>query len=153
MGAYIDAACSPCYSFLQRSVRSLCKLVNAVKSQRPVNLDITTIKFPLPALASITHRIAGIAIFIGMAFLIWGLGASLESEESFNALKECLGGFIPKLILWLILAGFIYHFVAGVRHLLMDLGYFETLEGAKVMAISVMVISAVLIVLAGVWVW
>ena len=78
---------------------------------------------------------------------------SLESEESFNSLKECLSGFIPKLIIWAILAGFIYHFVAGVRHLLMDLGYFETLQGAKTLATVVFVVSAALILLAGVWVW
>jgi succinate dehydrogenase / fumarate reductase, cytochrome b subunit len=128
-------------------------VVKTVKSQRPVNLDITTIKFPLPAIASILHRISGLAIFFGIAFLIWGLGASLESEESFNALKECLNGVVPKLILWAILAGFIYHFVAGLRHLMMDMGYFETLQGAKVLATLVLVVSAVLIAVAGVWIW
>lgn len=128
-------------------------MVKTVKSQRPVNLDITTIKLPLPAVASILHRISGLAIFFGLAFLIWGLGLSLESEESFNSLKECLNGVVPKLVLWAILAGFIYHFVAGLRHLAMDLGYFETLQGAKVLAICVLVVSAVLIALAGVWIW
>lgn len=128
-------------------------MVRAVKSQRPVNLDITTIKLPLPAIASITHRISGIAIFAGMAFLIWGLGLSLEGEASFNELKECLNSFFAKLIIWAILAGFIYHFVAGVRHLLMDAGYFETLSGANALAKIVIAVSAVLILLAGVWVW
>lgn len=140
--------------FLQRSVRSLCTtVVKTVKSQRPVNLDLTTFKITIPMIASITHRITGFAIFFGVAFLLWGLGMSLESEESFNALKESLNGVVPKLILWAILAGFIYHFFAGLRHLLMDLGYFETLQGSKVVATLVLVVSAVLIALAGVWVW
>jgi succinate dehydrogenase / fumarate reductase cytochrome b subunit len=124
-----------------------------VKSQRPVNLDISTFKFTPQMIASITHRIAGVAIFAGMAFLIWGLGMSLESEESFAQLKECMNSVIAKLVVWAILAGFIYHFVAGVRHLLMDAGYFETLEGSKVLSIVVMVLSAILIVVAGIWVW
>jgi len=128
-------------------------VVGTVKSQRPVNLDITTFKFTPQMIASITHRIAGVAIFIGMAFLIWGLDLSLQSEESFTQLKECLDGVIPKLIIWAILAGFIYHFIAGVRHLLMDAGYFETLESSKVLSIAVLVVSAVLILAAGVWVW
>lgn len=102
---------------------------------------------------SITHRISGLAIFFGIAFLLWGLGMSLESEESFNALKETLGGVGPKLVLWLILAGLAYHFCAGVRHLLMDLGYFETLQGGRATGVVVFVVAAVLIVLAGVWVW
>lgn len=128
-------------------------MVRTVKSQRPVNLDLSTIKFPLPAITSITHRISGIAIFFGVAFLIWGLGLSLESEESFNQLRECLDSVIAKLIIWAILAGLIYHFVAGCRHLLMDLGYFETLAGANALAKVVIVLSVVLIALAGVWVW
>ncbi len=128
-------------------------MVRAMKSQRPVNLDLATIKLPLPAIASIMHRISGVAIFIGMAFLIWGLSLSLESEASFNELKECLSSPLSKLILWAILAGFIYHFIAGIRHLVMDAGYFETLEGAQVMAKVVLIASAVLILLAGVWIW
>lgn len=104
-------------------------------------------------IASITHRIAGVGIFVGMAFLIWGLGLSLQSQESFEQLKECMDSVIAKLILWAILAGFIYHFVAGVRHMLMDAGYFETLESSKTLAIAVIVVSAVLILAAGVWVW
>lgn len=128
-------------------------MVRTVKSQRPVNLDITTIKFTPQMIASITHRIAGVGIFVGMAFLIWGLGLSLQSQESFEQLKECMDSVIAKLILWVILAGFIYHFVAGVRHMLMDAGYFETLEGSKTLAIAVIVVSAVLILAAGVWVW
>ena len=128
-------------------------MVGTVKSQRPVNLDITTIKFTPQMIASITHRIAGVAIFAGMAFLIWGLGLSLQSQESFDALKECMDSVVAKLIVWAILAGFIYHFIAGVRHLLMDAGYFETLEGSRILSIAVMIVSAVLIVAAGVWVW
>ena len=58
-------------------------------------------------IASITHRIAGVAIFVGMAFLIWGLGLSLQSQESFDALKECMDSVVAKLIVWAILAGFI----------------------------------------------
>jgi len=141
-------------NFLQRSCfGATVTVVRTVKSQRPVNLDITTIKFTPQMIASITHRIAGVAIFFGMAFLIWGLGLSLESQESFDQLKECMDGVIVKLIVWAILAGFIYHFVAGVRHLLMDAGYFETLEGSKALSIAVLILSAVLIAVAGVWVW
>ncbi len=112
-----------------------------------------TFKFTPQMVASITHRISGVVIFAGMAFVIWGLGLSLESEASFNQLKECMNSAIAKLILWAILAGFIYHFVAGIRHLLMDAGYFEELESSKALSFAVMIISPVLIIVAGIWVW
>lgn len=124
-----------------------------VSKERPVNLDLGAFRWPITAIASILHRVSGVALFVGVGFLIWSLGASLESQESFDSLKECLSGVVPKLILWAILAGLIYHSVAGIKHLLMDIGVGETLEGGRRGAQLVLVVSAVLIVLAGVWVW
>jgi succinate dehydrogenase / fumarate reductase cytochrome b subunit len=51
------------------------------------------------------------------------------------------------------LAALAYHFVAGVKHLFMDMGYGETLESGPVFAKVSMALAVVLIVLAGVWVW
>lgn len=124
-----------------------------VNKERPVNLDLGAFRWPITAIASILHRVSGIALFVGVGFLIWGLGASLESQESFESLKECLSGFMPKLIIWLIMAGLIYHLIAGVKHLLMDIGIGETLEGAQLGAKIVLGASVVLILLAGVWIW
>lgn len=124
-----------------------------VNSKRPVNLDLSTIAFPLPALASITHRITGVALFVGVGFLLLGLDLSLASEESFNSLKECLDSVFVKLILWAILSGLIYHLIAGCKHLLMDMGFGETLEGGLLGAKIVFALSAVLILAAGVWIW
>lgn len=89
----------------------------------------------------------------GVALLLWLLDASLASEESFNALKDCADSFQFKLILWVVLAGLIYHSVAGVKHLIMDLGYGETMEGGIAAAKAVFAVSAVLIVLVGAWIW
>lgn len=124
-----------------------------VNKERPVNLDLGAFRWPVTAIASILHRISGVALFVGVAFLIWGLGASLESQESFDSVKECVSGFLPKLILWAIVSGLIYHIVAGSKHLLMDIGIGETLEGGQRGAKVVLGLSVVLIVLAGVWIW
>jgi len=124
-----------------------------VNDKRPVNLDLTTIKFPVPALASITHRIAGVALFVAIPILLWLLDRSLASPESFAQTKELLAAPLAKLVIWGILAAVIYHLVAGIKHLIMDWGIGETLEGGRRGAILTFVLSAVLIVLAGVWVW
>lgn len=124
-----------------------------VNKERPVNLDLATIHFPITAIVSILHRISGFALFVGIAFLLWGLGASLESPESFESLKECLSGFFAKLIIWAILAALIYHLFAGCKHLLMDIGVGETFETSTVGAKIVLAASVVCILLAGVWIW
>ena len=124
-----------------------------VNDKRPVNLDLTTIKFPVPALASISHRIAGVALFVAIPILLWLLDRSLASPESFAQTKELLAAPLAKLVIWGILAAVIYHLVAGIKHLIMDWGIGETLEGGRRFAIAGFVIAAVLMFLAGVWVW
>lgn len=81
------------------------------------------------------------------------LDASLGSEQSFAEMKECLESPISKVVLWAVLSGLAYHTVAGIRHLIMDMGVGESLEGGRLGAKLVFVFAAVLIALAGVWVW
>mgnify|MGYP000630247475 CR=1 FL=1 len=124
-----------------------------MKDNRPVNLDLTKFSFPLPALTSIVHRVTGVALFVGMVFLLYALDLSLSSQEGFDSVKECLDSFIAKFIIWGVVSALLYHLVAGVKHLLMDAGIGETLEGGVLGAKLTIVISVVLIVLAGIWIW
>lgn len=121
--------------------------------KRPKNLDLTTITLPLPAYASILHRVSGFALFAGVAFLLYALSVSLKSEEGFNAIKGVMTSGFGGLITWALLSALAYHFVAGIKHLLMDMGLGETKEGGKIAAILTLVFAGALIVLAGVWVW
>lgn len=124
-----------------------------MNSNRPKNLDITTIELPLPAKASILHRISGFALFFAVAFMLCALGSSLESEQSFAELKDVLNSGLAKFITWGILSALGYHFVAGVKHLLMDIGIGETKESGRVGAMITLIAGTAVIVLAGVWVW
>jgi len=124
-----------------------------VNKNRPVNLDLATIKLPITAYVSILHRVSGVILFAGVAILLCMLDASLESEESFTALKEGLQNPIYQFLIWGTLAALAYHMVAGIRHLIMDCGIGETLEGGQTGAKIALVVAVVLIALAGVWVW
>ena len=124
-----------------------------MNDKRPVNLDLTQFSFPLPALTSIVHRATGIILFVGIAILMYTLQLSLSSELGFESVKECLDGFFTKFIIWGILSALLYHLVAGIKHLLMDLGIGETLEGGVFGAKVTIVVSVILILLAGVWIW
>lgn len=110
-------------------------------------------RLPITAWASITHRASGVFIFAGMAVLIWALDASLSGPEGFAQVQDCLANPLAKLVVWAVVAGLIYHSVAGVKHLVMDMGIGETMEGGIAGTRLVIAVSAVLIVLAGVWIW
>lgn len=125
----------------------------AVNSQRPVNLDLRTIKLPVTAYTSILHRISGVILFVGLAVLLYALDTSLESEDGFKQVAACLTSPLAKFVMWGLLSALLYHLVAGVRHLIMDAGVGETLEGGKLGSQIVLAVSAVVIVLAGVWIW
>lgn len=124
-----------------------------MNKKRPVNLDISTIKLPITAYVSILHRVSGVFLFAGAAVLLWILDSSLDSQEGFNAVQALGDNLAFKIILWTVLAALAYHTVAGIRHLIMDLGVGESLKGGKVGAQLVLVIAVVLFVLAGVWLW
>jgi len=124
-----------------------------VKDNRPVNLDMTTIRLPLPAVVSILTRASGVFIFAGMAVMIWLLDMSLASEAEFMRAQELMSSPLAKLVVWAIVSGVIYHALAGIKHLVADFGYGETLEGGILGARLVVVLSALLIAVAGVWIW
>jgi len=124
-----------------------------VTTKRPVNLDIGTIALPITAYASILHRVSGVILFAVVGLLLWLLDTSLSSEQGFASVRECLDSTLAKLVLWAALSALAYHFVAGIRHLIMDMGVGETLEGGRTGAKLVFVAAVILILLAGVWVW
>jgi len=132
---------------------ALNSVKNAVNDKRPVNLDIATISLPITAYASILHRVSGIVTVVGIGILLCLLDSSLASEADFKTVQGYLDSIIVKLIVWGVLAGLIYHTVAGVKHLIMDLGIGESLEGGIKGAQITFAVSAVLIFLAGLWIW
>lgn len=123
------------------------------RKSRPVNLDLQTIRFPITAIASILHRVSGVITFVAVGILLWLLSISLSSPAGFAQASDIIGGFFVKFILWGILTALAYHVVGGIRHLLMDLGYFEELESGAMSAKIAFGVTAVLSVLAGVLVW
>lgn len=129
------------------------KVILTVNKKRPVNLDLTTINLPITGFVSFFHRMTGIFLFAGMAALLWMLDSSLDSQESFAAVRDASANPICKLILWAVLAGLAYHMVAGIRHLIMDFGIGESLKGGQIGAKIALVTAIILIALIGVWIW
>ncbi|MBU0911109.1 MULTISPECIES: succinate dehydrogenase, cytochrome b556 subunit [Rheinheimera] len=124
-----------------------------MKKQRPVNLDLTTISFPAPALASILHRVTGVAMFFALVFVIWAWAVSLSSPEGFEQVRLVLQSFIAKFIAWGTITVLLYHMIGGIRHLIMDMGHWEELKSGNTSAVVTIVLWIVLAVLAGVWLW
>ncbi len=121
-----------------------------MNKKRPKNLSLTTIKFPVTAISSILHRASGFILFLLIPFFLWGFALAFTAE-GYARLQIGQDCWVMKFIEWFLLSGLIYHIIAGVRHLCMDMGLFEEKVSGRVSAWVVVLLSAVLIILAGGW--
>ena len=117
---------------------------------RPVYLNLFEFRFPLTAIVSILHRVSGVLLFLSIPLILWALDASLDNRFSFAQVTSVLMHPLVKIITWAILSAFIYHVVAGIRHLLMDCHIGETKEGGRLGAQLTLALSIALIVLLGI---
>lgn len=124
-----------------------------VVDKRPININPLSIKLPITALISISHRISGVFVFLLIPFLLWMLQSSLSSEQSFTELATTFGHWFIKLLVFVLLASLIFHLLAGIRHLFMDMHIGESLGIAKLTSILVIIASAVLIAGSAIWLW
>lgn len=124
-----------------------------MKDKRPVNLALHTMKFPITAITSIGHRLTGFLLFILVPLSLWVLNDTLSSPDSFITTMQYLQSPWGKFLVWIFLSALLYHVVLGIRHLLMDIGLGESLQGGKIGAWLGIVCSTILIILAGVWIW
>lgn len=124
-----------------------------MKDARPVFLDLTKMKFPVPAIASIFHRISGILMFLFLPLLFYLLSLSLKSPADFIIFLKFIKLTWVKLSLWVGLSAVIYHVLAGLRHIIMDFGFAETLKAGRVTAYAVIVLGFIGMVISGVWIW
>lgn len=124
-----------------------------VNQKRPVNLDLTTLKFPPMAIVSIFHRISGVALFLLFPLLLCDWGISLRSADAFAQLLEMFATPYYKLVIWVFCSALIYHALAGIRHIVMDLGFGESLVAGRRSALMVMGLVFILVIFLGFWLW
>ncbi len=112
----------------------------------PKFLNLFQIRFPIGAITSIGHRVSGVVLLLLLPLLAMGLDESLGSAEDFDAMRDNLSGPLTTLLLVIVVWAAAHHVLAGVRHLLMDIGIGSRLEQARTSAWSV-IVAALLIAL------
>ena len=116
-------------------------------------MDLTSLKFPITAIVSILHRLSGIAIFLLMPLALYALSMSLHSHATYDDLESMMALRLMKLGLWVFLSSLAYHAIAGIRHVILDMGFGEEALQAKRSAIIVLLTAIIAIILLGVWIW
>lgn len=125
----------------------------AEKKNRPqftnINVirDLPRYRLPLAGIVSFAHRVSGFLMFLLLPFVLYLLEKSLTSEISFDHFKGITSGWFVKLVLLALSWGYLQHFCAGLRHLVMDTHIGLDKDSARKSAAGVLVVSSVLTVL------
>jgi succinate dehydrogenase / fumarate reductase cytochrome b subunit len=92
--------------------------------------DLPSYRLPAAGWVSILHRVSGVLMFLLMPFIIWMFDNSISSEFSFARFRAAFNsglGFVPGWFIKLVALGliwaYLHHFIAGVRHLWMDVSH------------------------------
>ncbi len=98
---------------------------------RPVFFDLMRIQMPVGAITSITHRVTGILLAIGIPYGLYLLQLSLESAQSYDRVTRMAEAGLFKGVVVVFVWALSHHLLAGLRHLLMDIGVGSHLSSAR----------------------
>lgn len=105
---------------------------------------------PTPGKLSILHRASGVILFLCLPLVILPLFAmSVTSEASYASIASVAGHPLVKIVLLAIIWGYLHHFCAGIRFLILDLHIGLEKVAARKSATTSLVISLVLTVILG----
>jgi succinate dehydrogenase / fumarate reductase cytochrome b subunit len=113
--------------------------------------DIVSYRLPAAGWVSILHRVSGALLFVLLPLAVWLFDTSVTSEMSFEHFRAAFLsgiGFVPgwfiKLLVLGLIWGYITHFIAGVRHLWMDVTHSVSKQQGSVSANVTLVLSVLL---------
>ena len=134
----------------QRESAHMTELAKKRPEFRNINAlaDLPTYRLPPAGWVSIMHRISGMLMFLLMPLIIWLFDNSISSEISFAKLSAAFNvglGFVPgwfmKLVALALIWAYLHHFIAGLRHLYMDVCHAVSKEFGKSSAVVTLVLS------------
>jgi succinate dehydrogenase / fumarate reductase, cytochrome b subunit len=99
--------------------------------RRPVFFDLLRIQMPVGALTSITHRVTGVLLALGVPFMIYVLDLSLQSPDSYAQTIALFDKWFVRWGLILLIWSLAHHLLAGIRHLLSDIDVGSLLPAAR----------------------
>jgi succinate dehydrogenase / fumarate reductase, cytochrome b subunit len=102
-----------------------------VSRSRPVFFDLLRIQLPVGALTSITHRVTGLILALGIPLGAYLLDMSLRGPESYARVVALFGATPSRIAAVVLIWALAHHLLAGIRHLLSDIDVGSRLSAAR----------------------
>lgn len=105
--------------------------MNTQTPSRPLSPHLQVYRLPMTALMSITHRITGASLTVGLLLVSALFIAGAMGESEFSRVMELATSPIGLVILLAWSLALFYHLANGIRHLIWDMGFgFEKHQAA-----------------------
>ena len=121
--------------------------------KRPKNLNLLTIRLPVPALVSIMHRVSGALLFLSLPLWLFLFWLTVSSGQSYQLAQVFLHSLLVKLLLVLLAWAFFHHACAGIRHLALDAHLGLRLRYARASSMMVLLLTGILLISFTVAIW
>jgi succinate dehydrogenase / fumarate reductase, cytochrome b subunit len=118
---------------------------------RPLSPHLGVYKFKYTLTTSILNRFTGVLLSAGFLLLCWWLMAVAEGAAAQARAQQLLAAAPMKVLYLALLFAFVYHLLAGIRHLVWDTGRGLERSQSRISAWFLGVASVVLTLLL-VWV-
>ena len=93
-----------------------------MSANRPLSPHLQVYRLPLTGLISITHRMTGVLLSMGLVLFVYVLFAIAAGEASYLAMQAFMSFWLFKLVYWGFIYALFFHLCHGVRHLIWDVG-------------------------------
>jgi len=98
---------------------------------RPLSPHLQVYRLPLNAITSITHRLTGLLLALGLVGVVVLLVTAAAGSQAYAVAYDVLATWPAQLLLVLFTLALYYHLCAGVRHLFWDAGVGFSLRAAR----------------------
>lgn len=113
------------------------------KENLPLSPHLQIYKPQITSILSISHRITGLALNLSLVFFVSGLFCLTLGEKYFNYFMVVMNSFPLRIIIFLTVLGFCYHFLNGIRHIIWDFGFFLENKSSTILGYLVIILSVV----------
>lgn len=96
--------------------------VRGERRERPISPHLSIYRPQITWIPSITHRVTGVGLGLGLLLLTWWLVALALGPEAYGEVRGFLDHWLGRLLLFGFTWALMFHFLNGIRHLGWDVG-------------------------------
>lgn len=93
-----------------------------MNKNRPLSPHLQVYRLPLTGLISITHRMTGVLLSLGLMLFAYMLSMLSSGEHAYQIMQALFDKPFIQVVFWGFVYALFFHLCHGIRHLIWDCG-------------------------------